>query len=96
MTTRERRTAGKRAPHQPDEPDEPGQRSDPGETIGGEGRPIREYLGWDDAAGVFRQDDPALRPVFKTRRHAEAKPVRAVEQQRTVGTVGETGVQGGC
>lgn len=49
----------------------------PGDTIGGEGRPIREYIGWDDAEGVFRQDDPALPPQFKARRPTSAKPARA-------------------
>jgi hypothetical protein len=51
----------------------------PGDTVGGEGRPIREYIGWDDSAGVFRQDDPALRPQFRRRgrRPAEPAPARA-------------------
>jgi hypothetical protein len=50
----------------------------PGDTVGGEGRPIRSYIGWDDAAGVFRQDDPALRPKFRKRsRRSTAEPTPA-------------------
>ena len=47
------------------------------EPLGAEGRPLREYVGWDDAAGVFRQDDPALRPKFQPRRTTSTKPDRA-------------------
>ncbi len=46
----------------------------PGDTVGGEGHQIREYIGWDEGAGVFRQDDPALRPDFKTHRPLPAEP----------------------
>jgi hypothetical protein len=50
----------------------------PGDTVGGEGRPIRNYIGWDDAAGVFRQDDPALRPTLRKRsRRSTAEPAPA-------------------
>ena len=47
-----------------------------GDTIGAEGRPLREYVGWDDAAGVFRQDDPALRPKFQSKRSPSRKPAQ--------------------
>jgi len=48
----------------------------PADTIGGEGRPINDYIGWDDAAGVVRKDNPALHPRSQARRHGGFRPTQ--------------------
>ena len=38
-----------------------------GDPLSAEGQPLRSYRGWDDAAGIFIQDDPRTLPRFGRR-----------------------------